>query len=35
VAADLHIYVTDRLSGGVYVLRPDDDLAARMRTAAL
>jgi hypothetical protein len=27
--------VTDRLSGGVYVLRPDEKLAARMQTAAL
>lgn len=35
VAADFHVYVTDRLSGGVYVLRPDEKLAARMQAAAL
>lgn len=34
VAEDLHVYVTDRVRGGVYVLRPDDTLAARMRKAA-
>jgi hypothetical protein len=35
VASDLDIYVTDRVNGGVYVVRPDDELAARMRAAAL
>ena len=35
VAADHHIYVTDRVRGGVYTLRPDEALAARMREAAL
>jgi len=34
VAEDLHVYVTDRVRGGVYVLRPDGTLAARMREAA-
>jgi hypothetical protein len=34
VAADLHVYVTDRIGGGVYVLRPDQELAARMRLTA-
>jgi hypothetical protein len=35
VAADLDVYVTDRVNGGVYVVRPDPHLAARMRAAAL
>lgn len=35
VAADLLIYVTDRVRGGVYVLEPDDALATRMRAGAL
>lgn len=35
VAEDLTIYVTDRIGGGVYALRPDDDLAARMKEHAL
>lgn len=35
VAADLDIYVTDRVNGGVYVVRPDDELAERMRAASL
>ncbi len=35
VGDDLDIYVTDRVGGGVYVLRPDEELAARMREAAL
>lgn len=35
VGADLDIYATDRVNGGVYVLRPDDELAARMTAAAL
>lgn len=35
VTADLRIFVSDRVSGGVYVLAPDDELAARLRTAAL
>ena len=35
VTADFDIYVTDRGNGGVYVVRPDDELAARMREAAL
>lgn len=35
VSADLDIYVTDRVNGGVYVVRPDETLADRMRKAAL
>lgn len=35
VDAELDIYVTDRVNGGVYVVRPDDQLAERMRAAAL
>lgn len=35
VSTDLDIYVTDRVNGGVYVVRPDDELAARMEQAAL
>jgi hypothetical protein len=35
VGADLDIWVTDRVNGGVYRLAADDDLAARMREAAL
>jgi hypothetical protein len=35
VSADLDIYVTDRINGGVYAVRPDAHLAARMRAAAL
>jgi hypothetical protein len=35
VTADLDLYVTDRVGGGVYAVRPDDQLAARMREAAL
>ena len=35
VAADLDIYVTDRVNGGVYVVRPDEWLATRLREAAL
>lgn len=35
VAEDLDIYVTDRVNGGVYVVRPDDGLASRMTEAAL
>ncbi|HEX6148929.1 LVIVD repeat-containing protein [Nocardioides sp.] len=35
VSADLDIYVTDRVNGGVYVVRPDEELATRMRGAAL
>jgi hypothetical protein len=35
VDAELDIYVTDRVNGGVYVVRPDDQLAERMRLAAL
>lgn len=35
VSTDLDIYVTDRVNGGVYVVRPDDQLAARMERAAL
>lgn len=34
VDADGLIDITDRVSGGVYVLQPEDDLAARMRAAA-
>lgn len=29
------VWVTDRVNGGLYVLEPDEDLAARMRAAAL
>jgi hypothetical protein len=35
VGEDLDVYVTDRVNGGVYVVRPDDDLAARMEAASL
>ena len=35
VSRDLDIYVTDRVNGGVYVVRPDEALAARMEQAAL
>ena len=35
VGADLDIWVTDRVTGGVYRLAADDELAARMREAAL
>ena len=35
VGEDLDVYVTDRVNGGVYVVRPDDELAARMQSAAL
>ena len=35
VSSDYDIYVTDRVNGGVYVVRPDAELAARMREAAL
>jgi hypothetical protein len=35
VAEDLDIYVTDRVTGGLYVLRPDEELARRMREAQL
>lgn len=35
VGQDLDVYVTDRVNGGVYVVRPDDDLAARMEAASL
>jgi hypothetical protein len=35
VGADLDIWVTDRVNGGVYRLEADDDLADRMRRAAL
>lgn len=35
VGADLDIWVTDRVNGGVYALAPEDDLADRMRAAAL
>jgi hypothetical protein len=35
VGEDFDVYVTDRVNGGVYVVRPDDDLAARMAEAAL
>ena len=35
VGEDLDIYVTDRVNGGVYAVRPDDDLAARMTEATL
>jgi hypothetical protein len=35
VDADLSVYVTDRVNGGVYILQPDQELASRMRDAAL
>jgi hypothetical protein len=35
VGEDFDIYVTDRVHGGVYAVRPDDDLAARMAEVAL
>jgi hypothetical protein len=35
VDADLSVYVTDRVNGGVYILEPDAGLAQRMRAAAL
>ena len=35
VGEDFDVYVTDRVHGGVYVVRPDDELAARMEAAAL
>ena len=35
VTADFDIYVTDRRNGGVYVVRPDEELSARMRAASL
>jgi hypothetical protein len=35
VGADLDIWVTDRVNGGVYRLEADDDLTDRMRRAAL
>jgi hypothetical protein len=35
VAADLLVYATDRVNGGVYVVQPGAGLAARMREAAL
>jgi hypothetical protein len=35
VSEAFDIYVTDRIGGGVYALRPDEGLAARMREAAL
>jgi hypothetical protein len=34
VAEDLLVYVTDRVNGGVYVVAPDDTLAARLHEAA-
>ncbi len=35
VGEDHLVYVTDRVTGGVYILEPDDHLAARMAEAAL
>lgn len=35
VGADLDIWVTDRVNGGVYSLQPEDDLAQLMETSAL
>ena len=35
VGADLDIWVTDRVNGGVYALAPDENLAALMERAAL
>ncbi|WP_238993241.1 LVIVD repeat-containing protein [Nocardioides caldifontis] len=35
VTADLDIYVTDRVNGGLFVVRPDEELASRMGKAAL
>jgi hypothetical protein len=28
------VYVTDRVNGGVYILRPNEDLSHRMAAAA-
>ncbi len=33
VGEDLLVYITDRVNGGVYVLRPDEDLAGRLTAA--
>jgi hypothetical protein len=35
VGADLDIWVTDRVNGGVYRLEADEDLQATMREHAL
>ena len=35
VGADLDVFVTDRVNGGVYALRPDERLAGHLRQAAL
>jgi hypothetical protein len=35
VAEDLLVYVTDRVNGGVYILEPDEALAARLREARI
>ncbi len=35
VAEDGLVYATDRVFGGVYILEPDEELASRMRGAAL
>ncbi|MQA85276.1 MAG: hypothetical protein GEV03_11780 [Streptosporangiales bacterium] len=34
VDADGLVYVTDRVNGGLYILEPEEELAARMRAAA-
>jgi hypothetical protein len=34
VSEDRTVFVTDRVNGGVYLLRPDDDLDARLAAAA-
>lgn len=35
VDEDLHVYITDRVGGGVYVLEPDGELAERMTHSRL
>jgi hypothetical protein len=35
VGEDHLVYISDRVSGGIYILEPDEDLAARMTGAAL
>ncbi|HEY5685077.1 MAG TPA: hypothetical protein VIY70_06875 [Acidimicrobiia bacterium] len=35
VAEDLLVYVTDRVNGGVYILEPEEALAARLREARI
>ncbi len=35
VDESLLVYVTDRINGGLYILEPEPDLAARLRSAAI